>query len=65
MHVVLINVFFFYSDKNECDEEDICGEGQYCVNNPGSFVCKGNVYDPLIVASLLSDFHFVDIQLFD
>lgn len=58
-------MYFFYSDKNECDEEDICGEGQYCVNNPGSFVCKGNVYDPLIVASLLSDFHLVDIQLLD
>jgi len=27
-------------DKNECDEEDTCEAGQYCVNNPGSYVCE-------------------------
>ena len=36
-------MFYFspFSDKNECDEDDICVDGKYCVNSKGSYQCKG------------------------
>ena len=36
--VLIMNHF---SDKNECEEEDKCTEGKYCINNPGSYRCEG------------------------
>jgi len=27
-------------DKNECEEDDICVEGKFCINNKGSYKCQ-------------------------
>ena len=41
--VCFILGFFYvvFLDKNECDEEEKCEAGKYCVNNPGSYRCEG------------------------
>ena len=46
LHVTSVDMLFFclILDKNECDGEDICQDGQYCVNNPGSYSCQGEWY---------------------
>lgn len=31
---------FLILDINECDEQDKCDAGKYCLNNPGSYKCE-------------------------
>lgn len=35
----LVSVYFFFTDKNECDVQNICLYGGTCVDTPGSYFC--------------------------
>lgn len=37
--------FSFNLDVNECSDRQVCGPGQICVNNEGSYHCQGEVAD--------------------
>ena len=38
------------ADKDECMGEDPpCSDGTYCENTPGSYICKGELYQRRLV----------------
>lgn len=37
-----MRLYFFFSDKDECREYDVCGNGT-CINSLGAFECSCNV----------------------